>query len=256
MADAKVADAKLAQYLNEAYAKEKELEAALTAHIGMTTRKPYKKRLQDHLKETKGHARELERRMKKLGEGPNTVTTIVGQAAGQAKSLAKGPLHMVRGLGEAEKMLKNAKTEYWNEHEEIATYTAIETLAEAVGDKETAKVARSIRRDEERMANFLQREINQLAKAVAREEVPASERRTNGGRRRKRPSSNSSSSKRSSTSRAASSRSRSKSSSSRSRSSSRTRAASSRSQSKSRSGSSARKSSAGTRRKTAGSRSK
>ena len=46
---------------------------------------------------------------------------------------------MVRGVGEAEKMLKNAKTEYFNEHEEIATYTAIETLAEQrrrQGDRE------------------------------------------------------------------------------------------------------------------------
>ena len=84
----------------------------------------------------------------------------------RAKSLAKGPLHMVRGTGEAEKMLKNAKTEYFNEHEEIATYTAIETLAESVGDKETAKLAREIRRDEERMAKFLAGQIPVLTKAV------------------------------------------------------------------------------------------
>ena len=49
-------DAKLTQYLNEAYAKEKELETALTAHIGMTTRKAYEKRLREHLKETKARA--------------------------------------------------------------------------------------------------------------------------------------------------------------------------------------------------------
>ena len=98
----------------------------------MTTRKPYKKRLQEHLKETKSHARELERRIKQLGGGgPQLLDKIAGQAAAKALSLAKGPLHMVRGTGEAEKMLKNAKTEYFNEHEEIATYTAIETLAES-----------------------------------------------------------------------------------------------------------------------------
>ena len=91
---------------------------------------------------------------------------------------AKGPLHAIRGTGEAEKMLKNAKTEYFNEFEEIATYTAIETLAEAVGDKETAKLARGIRREEERMAKFLERQIPPLTKAVASEEIPAAERRT------------------------------------------------------------------------------
>jgi ferritin-like metal-binding protein YciE len=179
-------DAKLVQYLNEAYAKERELEAALQAHIGMTTRKPYAKRLRQHLTETKDHARQLERRIRKIsGEGPARVQSVAGQALGQAKSLAKGPLHMARGTGEAEKMLKNAKTEYFNEHEEIATYTAIETLAESVNDRETAKVARGIRREEERMARFLQGQIPILTKAVVREEVPARERSTKDRRRRR-----------------------------------------------------------------------
>jgi ferritin-like metal-binding protein YciE len=181
-------DAKLVQYLNEAYGKERELEVALQAHLGMTTKRSYAKRLREHLSETKGHARQLERRIKQIGgEGPPRVQTAAGQAVSQAVSLAKGPLHAVRGTGEAEKMLKNAKTEYFNEHEEIATYTAIETLAEGLGDDETAKLARSIRRDEERMARFLTSQIPQLTKAVLREEVPAAERRTNGGRRRRRP---------------------------------------------------------------------
>jgi ferritin-like metal-binding protein YciE len=187
-----VRDAKLLQYLNEAYGKERELETALQAHIGMTTKKPYAKRLREHLTETKDHSRQLERRIKQIsGEGPARVQSVAGRAVGQAKSLAKGPMHMVRGTGEAEKMLKNAKTEYFNEHEEIATYTAIETLAESLNDADTAKLARSIRRDEERMARFLERQIPQLAKAVVREEVPASERRTNGGRSRRRSSASS-----------------------------------------------------------------
>jgi ferritin-like metal-binding protein YciE len=185
MSDSKVANTKLAQYLNEAYAKERELETALQAHIQIASRAPYKKRLQKHLTETKAHARQVERRIKAItGGGPAAVDKIAGQALGQAKSLAKGPLHMLRGTSDAEKMLKNAKTEYWNEHEEIATYTAIETLAEEVGDTETAKVARAIRREEERMAKFLESQIPTLTKAVAREEIPASERRT--GRRRSR----------------------------------------------------------------------
>jgi ferritin-like metal-binding protein YciE len=178
-----IKQAKLVQYLSEAYSKEKELETALEAHIAMTTRKPYKKRLQAHLKETKSHARELERRIKKVGGGgPQLLDKVAGQAAAKAASLAKGPLHMIRGTGEAEKMLKNAKTEYFNEHEEIATYTAIETLAESVGDADTAKLARAIRRDEERMANFLAKQIPVLAKAVVTEEIPAAERRANAGR--------------------------------------------------------------------------
>ena len=185
-------DQKLIQYLTEAHGKEKELETALQAHIGMTTRAPYKKRLQQHLKETKAHARATERRIKQLGgqvEGvPEPVAgaaATVQAVASKAVSAAKGPLHALRGTGESETMLKNAKTEFSEEHEEIATYAALEALAETAGDRETAKLARDIRREEERMASFLEKQIATLAKAVAREEIPAAERR-NGGRSRSR----------------------------------------------------------------------
>ncbi len=165
-------DAKLVQYLSEAYGKEKELETALEAHITMTTKPPYKKRLQQHLRETKRHAKGLERRIKKLGGGGQMTQTLIGKV----QAAAKGPLHMIRGSGENEKMLKNAKTEYFNEHEEIATYLAIETLAEKVGDRETAKLAKGIRREEERMAKFLERQIKSLTNAVVTEEVPRAQR--------------------------------------------------------------------------------
>jgi len=192
---------KLIQYLNEAYSKEKELETALEAHIAMTSRPPYKKRLQEHLKETKAQARNLERRIKKLGGSPASVTGL----AKKAEALAKGPLHTLRGAGGAEKMLKNAKTEYFNEAEEIATYHGIEALADALGDKETAKLAKEHRRQEERMAKFLERLIPTLTKAVVTEEIPARERKPEGARttRRRR-----STSRKRTTSRASSSSSR------------------------------------------------
>jgi ferritin-like metal-binding protein YciE len=216
MAEQSSRDAKLVQYLNEAYGKEKELETALQAHIAMTTKPPYKKRLQQHLKETKAHARGVERRIKQLGgkaelvpapgpvaEAASTVTAV----ASKAVAAAQGPLHALRGTGESEKMLKNAKTEYSSEFEEIAQYTAIETLADTVGDKETAKLARAIRREEERMAKFLEGQIPQLTKSVAREEIPASERRRNGSSGRARSSSGRSSSARSGSARSGSARS-------------------------------------------------
>src|SRR6187549_2041336 len=167
MADLNERDAKLVQYLNEAHGKERELETALQAHIAMTTRAPYKKRLQQHLRETKAHAKAVERRIKKLG---GDGTSRVGTAVGKAMAAAKGPLHAVRGSGEQEK---------------IATYLAIETLAEKVGDKETARLARGIRREEERMAKFLEGQIKSLTGAVVQEEVPRAQRSSNNSTRRK-----------------------------------------------------------------------
>src|SRR5436190_3334460 len=196
-------EAKLIQYLNEAYSKEKELETALEAHIPLATRATYKKRLQQHLQETKRHGRDVERRIKQLGgNGTAELADTVQSTPARSVALAKGPLHIVRGTGEAERQLKNAKTEYADEAEEIATYTAIEALAESVGDRETVQLARAIRREEERMGRFLERLIPQLPRAVAQAEIPASQRRSTSRRRRSGTRSRSGSGSRS-TSRAA-----------------------------------------------------
>ena len=183
-----IRDAKLVQYLTEAYGNEKQLESALEAHIAMTSRAAYKKRLRQHLTETKRHAREVEKRIKRLG-GSSALGEVAVSAqglAGKALAAAQGPLHAVRGTGEAEKELKNAKTEYASEAEESATYAAIEALAANVGDRETERLARAIRREEERMARYLERLIPTLSRAVATAEIPAGER--NAGRTRRRRS--------------------------------------------------------------------
>jgi ferritin-like metal-binding protein YciE len=180
MADPNERDAKLIQYMQEAYGKEQELELALQADLLITTKDAYSKRLKQHLKETKAHAKALERRIKKLGGGGGTVQKLVGKAT----AVAKAPLHAVRGSGEQEKMLKNAKTQYTAEQEEISTYLALETFAGKVNDSETAKLARDIRRDEERMARFLESQVRQLAGAVATTEVPAAQRRAPGKAKR------------------------------------------------------------------------
>ena len=184
MAELNERDTKLVQYLNEAYGKEKQLETALTAHIQMTTRAPYKKRLQQHLGETKDHARRVEHRIKQLGGDPQ----LLQRLAGQATAAVKGPLHALRGSGDDERLLKNAKTEYSEEAEEIATYSAIEAFAESVADRDTAKLARDIKRQEERMANYLERLIPQLTRAVVRAEVPSDQRSNGRPARRRRPS--------------------------------------------------------------------
>jgi ferritin-like metal-binding protein YciE len=233
--DLNARDSKLIQYLNEAYGKEKELETALQAHIKMATgRKTYKKRLQDHLKETKAQARNLERRIKQLGgraeafdlPGPDRLTDAAGAAASlanKAMAAAKGPIQAVRGTSPADNQLRNLRDCYWNEAEEIAHYNVIEAFAEELKDKETAKLAREHRRQEERVQRFIEKQLPQLVKEVIRSEVPKDQRTpsTNGRSSSRSTSRTSSSRSRSaSSSRSKSSSSRSKSSSSRSKSSS------------------------------------
>ncbi len=194
MAEQSPAAEKLIQYLNEAYGLEQRLETSLQAHIAMAAHPPYRKRLQQHLTETKRHGRELAKRIKQLGgtaaaidpPGPSQVgdaAQAVLSGAQKAVALAQGPLHALRGTGEAEKQLKNAKSEYADEAEEIATYTAIETLAEALGDRDTQRLARAIRREEERMRGYLEKEIPRFTNAVVRAEIPAALRRAAGSKR-------------------------------------------------------------------------
>lgn len=253
-----VRDTKLIQWLGEAHMKEAELEADLTAHIGLTRKQSYKKRLQRHLTETRDHKRRVASRIKQLGgsatAGPNLpgVPGAVGEVAGKAVAAVKGQVGTARAAitTQAETHLRNAQEELREEHVEIAIYTRIEALAEGVGDRDTAQLAKGIRRDEERMAKFLDAELTRLVKEVVRTEIPRDQRPAPRRRRRtrRRAASSRSTSRSRSSSRSGGSRSSSRGGSSRSSSSRRggTRSSSSssrggssaRSRSSSRSGSS------------------
>jgi ferritin-like metal-binding protein YciE len=185
-------DSKLLQWLAEAHVKEAELEADLTTHIALTHKGSYKKRLQQHRKETRDHKRRVAAQMKKLGgsaqsgSGVPGIPSVLGEAAGKATAAAKGQVGAVRAAltDELETYLRNAQEEFREEHVEIALYNRIETFATAVGDRDTARLAKGIRREEERMAKYLDAEIARLVKALVRAEVPRAQRQSKPARRR------------------------------------------------------------------------
>jgi ferritin-like metal-binding protein YciE len=180
-------DTKLVQWLNEAHVKEAELEADLVAHISLTQKAAYKKRLQAHLKETRDHKRQVARRIKQLGGvaevGP--LPGAAGEVAGKAVAAVKGQVGALRAAvtDQAETHLRNAQEELREEHVEIALYSRIETFATEVGDRDTAKLAAGVRRDEERMAKFLDAELKRLVKDVVKASVPRDQRATPARRR-------------------------------------------------------------------------
>ena len=188
-------DAKLVQWLNEAFAKEGELEVDLVAHIALTEKRPYAKRLKDHLKETREHKQAVARQIRTLGgtaaAGPDIplAPAAVGELAGKTVSAVKGQVGAARAMvtSQPETHLRNAQEELREEHVEIAIYTRIETFATEVGDQTTAKLAKRIRRDEERMAKYLTAELPRLVKDVVRAEVPRDQRTKPAGRKRSAP---------------------------------------------------------------------
>ena len=164
---------KIVQYLNEAHGSELALVRQLQAQIAMTPRGSYRDRLETHLQETRRHAERLEARLAELGQGNNPLQVGLGaleSLLGQALALTKTPFDLVRGSGGEEKVLKNAKDSCAAEALEIATYTALARLARTAGDGKTERLAKSVQGDEQRMLDWLLKEIPRLTDAVARAE--------------------------------------------------------------------------------------
>jgi ferritin-like metal-binding protein YciE len=169
--------------------------------------------LQRHLTETKNHKRRVAQRIKQLGGEATSgvrapgVPDALGELAGKGIAAVKGQVGIARAAltEQAETHLRNAREELREEYVEIGTYTAIEAFANEVGDKDTAKLAREIRRDEQKTADYLERLIPQLVKDVVRSEIPR-DQRPQAGRRRStsRRRSSSSTSRRSTARKAAS----------------------------------------------------
>lgn len=163
------------EYLHEAHATETALITTLRAHSSIAPRGTYRTLLERHLRETQEQAEAIQRRLAELGASSNIVQTGAGllqTVVGQVLALSKGPIDLLRGSSREEKLLKNAKDESASEALEIATYDGLETLATAVGDGETAELARRHRAQEERMLEALREQIPALAEATARSRAP------------------------------------------------------------------------------------
>jgi ferritin-like metal-binding protein YciE len=157
----------------------------------LTQKQAYKNRLRKHLTETRDHKRQVERRIKQLGGTlDGSVQSTVAEVAGKTVAAVKGQVGVLRAAvtEQAETHLRNAQEELREEHVEIALYQRIETFATEVGDRDTARLAAGIRRDEERMARYLEAELQRLVKDVVRAEVPRALRQKPASARSRRGS--------------------------------------------------------------------
>jgi ferritin-like metal-binding protein YciE len=180
---------RIIEALNEAHGCEQTHEQVLQEQIAAAPRGRYRKGLQTHLRETRDHTQRLERRMGELKQRENVfqlglklVESGVGQglALGRAplalgrtplELLAKSPLNLLRGQDSPAKVLDDAKDACATEALEIARYRGIEGLAQSAGDRQTARLAASIRGDEERMLDHLVEEIPSLVTWVVDADV-------------------------------------------------------------------------------------
>jgi len=165
---------KVIQQLDEIHALELALVQTLTAHVAMTPRGDHRSVLERHLGETRRQAERIRSRLRALGAKRSPLALaygIVQTVAGQGVSAAKAPIDLLRGTSGAEKMLKNAKDEIASEALEIASYDALEALAEQSGDQPTVRLAREHREQEERAMRELRDLIPALTAGLVRESV-------------------------------------------------------------------------------------
>jgi ferritin-like metal-binding protein YciE len=143
MADQRLTE-KLGDYVEDAHAMETNVLQMLDSMIATTTDPKIRDELERHKDQTEKHEERLRRRLEALGRS----TSLRKETQTLAGALMKGVVDQVRG----DKPGKNARDGFITEHMEIASYELLERLAERAGDSETAKVARTNRRDEEAMA--------------------------------------------------------------------------------------------------------
>jgi ferritin-like metal-binding protein YciE len=144
--------------LSEAHACELTLAQALQSQIDTAPRGSYRKGLQTHLRETRDHARRVEQRLGELRRRGNPVQLgirLIENALGPFFAVGKLPLGLLGGSSGPEQLLDNAREACATEAVQIARYTAVERLAESSGDHETARLAASLRGDEQKLLDHV-----------------------------------------------------------------------------------------------------
>lgn len=144
-------------WLRDAHAMELSVENTLQRHIQDAKDQPeVRARLEQHLAETRRHARRVAECLESLGASVSTT-----------KDVAAGVIGLMQGVSTAmftDEQVKNALAEYAMEHLEIAAYSALIAAAEEAGLIDISHTCSDILREEAAMANWLEDEIPQITR--------------------------------------------------------------------------------------------
>jgi len=162
------------ELLREAESTEQASLSALESHLRGAPPGPFRSALRRHHDETRRHAQQIGERLQSLGATRSTVQTAwtVGEAVvGRVAGLALAPLHLLTGRDEPVTLLRHLRDDIGLEAREVATYQALERLADAAGDRTTASLARAIRDDEVRQLQTLRGLLEPISDRIARERL-------------------------------------------------------------------------------------
>jgi ferritin-like metal-binding protein YciE len=169
-------ETRVVDYLREARQDELALARTLRSHIAVAPRGAYRRGLEGYLRETRDHAKRVQRRLGELGAGDGPLRTgarAIRHASGGLAARGRGPLNVIRRASPEEPVLSGAQYGCATQGMVIATYTALELVARRAGDESTAELASGIREEEQQMLEWLRHEILKLTDPFIRDELDA-----------------------------------------------------------------------------------
>jgi ferritin-like metal-binding protein YciE len=166
MADSSLQE-QLTRYLTDAHSIEEQALAQLEVAPRMAGDPELARIFQEHLEETRGHESETRSRLEALGADTSTFKDLVMKAG------ATGFLLFAKVQPDTPgKLVAHA---YSYEHMELAAYELLGRVAERVGDDETVELAKTIRDQEqamaERLASNFDRSVAASLEGVGREDM-------------------------------------------------------------------------------------
>lgn len=159
---------RLIRYLDDAWAAEKALVPALRDMAADANDPTVKALFEEHLQMTHMQEEELEARIRALGAEPSGAKGFMNQLMAKASDL------MNAGHDDYDKTTQDLMKAYATENFEMAMYQALESYATAIGDAETAQLARRIHEQERQTAERIWPQIG-LAAARAVQAAGAAE---------------------------------------------------------------------------------
>ena len=122
-------------------------------------------RIQQHLEETRRHAKRVEDCLNLLDEKVSTTKSIVGNVTGMVQGMSTG---MFR-----DELVKNFLSDYAAEHFEIASYRSLVTAAQDLNRPEIAVICEEILMEEESMADWIETKIPDVTRMMLQQNAHA-----------------------------------------------------------------------------------
>jgi ferritin-like metal-binding protein YciE len=118
------------------------------------------KRILEHLEETRSQVERVERCIERYGSMPSGLK--------DAGAMFIGNMQALGGAFMPDEVVKGSIMSYVFEHLEIACYRSLIGAAEELGDIETAEVCTEILREEEAMADWLEKQLPEVTREFLR----------------------------------------------------------------------------------------